>query len=193
VPAGGSWTATFSVSPPDGAPAGTASLSAAVSYLSDGVHRMSTVVDVRVSCAATPTRPVAVTFVDSEETIGEDGRAVNAIDGNPATFWHTEWSQREPRPPHEIQLDLGAQKSVCAITYLPRAAGNGWFLDYEFYLSTDGTNWGQPVAKGTFAKTPEVKWVPIPATTARYLRAVQLTEANGNPWATAAEISVDAK
>jgi hexosaminidase len=173
---GASWTATFTVSPPDGSPAGTASLGAVATYQSGGGHTMSTTTGVRVSCAATPTRPVAVTYVDS-----------------PATFWHTEWSQREPRPPHEIQLDLGAERSVCAITYVPRAAGNGWFGDYEFYLSTDGQNWGQPVAKGRFATTVETKWVPIPATTGRYLRAVELTEANGNPWATAAEISVDAR
>ncbi len=190
---GGSWTATFAVSPPDAAPAGTAQLGATASYQSGGDHTMSASTGVRVSCAATPTRPVAVTYVDSQETAGEDGRAVNAIDGNPATFWHTEWSLHEPRPPHEIQLDLGAQRSVCAITYVPRAAGNGWFGDYEFYLSTDGQNWGQPVAKGRFPATAETKWVPIAATNARYLRAVELNEVNGNPWATAAEISVDAR
>jgi hexosaminidase len=137
---------------------------------------------------------VAVKFVDSEETAGEDGRAVNAIDGNPATFWHTEWSARQPQPPHEIQLDLGSTKSVCAVTYLTRQnATNGRIADYELYLSTDGVSWGQPVSKGTFGNSPDAKWVPVAATSARYVRLVQLSEASGNPFGTAAEITVDAK
>ena len=49
------------------------------------------------------------------------------------------------------------------------------------------------MAKGTFANSPDTKWVPIAATTARYLRLVQLSEASGNPFGTAAEITVDAK
>lgn len=193
VAAGASWSASFAVTPPASVPAGTASVGARVSYRSNVQHSVAVTAGVRVSCAEVATTPAAVTYVDSEETAGEDGRAVNAIDGNPATFWHTEWSASEPRPPHEIQLDLGAQRSVCAVTYLPRQnASNGRFGDYEIYLSTDGTTWGQPVAKGTFANTPEAKWVPFATTSARYLRLVELTEVAGSPWGTAAEITADA-
>src|SRR5262245_25038065 len=45
-----------------------------------------------------PTLPVdnipqlRVVSVDSQELVGENGAATNAIDGNPATFWHTEWA-----------------------------------------------------------------------------------------------------
>ncbi|MGH3370720.1 MAG: discoidin domain-containing protein, partial [Nocardioidaceae bacterium] len=195
IAAGGTWTAAFTATPPAEAPAGAAALGAVATFTQGGTnHRLETTAGVRLSCADNATSPAAVTYVDSEETAGENGRATNTIDGDPATFWHTEWSAREPRPPHEIQFDLGATKSVCAVTYLPRqGTTNGRFADYEIYLSTDGTNWGQPVSKGKFANTPEAKWVPIAATSARYLRVVQLTEANGNPWATAAEITIDAK
>ncbi len=195
IAAGGSWTATFTATPPAEASAGTAALGAVATFRQDRAeHRLATTAGVRLSCATEGSSPTAVTFVDSEETAGENGRATNAIDGNPATFWHTEWSASQPAPPHEIQLDLGSSKSVCAVTYLTRQnATNGRIADYEIYLSADGTNWGQPVSKGTFANSPEAKWVPIAATTARYLRLVQLSEASGNPFGTAAEITVDAK
>ncbi|GAB2598797.1 family 20 glycosylhydrolase [Kribbella endophytica] len=195
IQAGGSFTATFTATPPADAPAGTAALGATTSYRQSGAkHRLSTTAGVRLSCVPAATSPVAVKFVDSEETAGEDGRAVNAIDGNPATFWHTEWSARQPQPPHEIQLDLGSAKSVCAVTYLTRQNGtNGRIADYEIYLSTDGVSWGQPASKGTFGNSPDAKWVPVAATTARYVRLVQLSEASGNPFGTAAEITVDAK
>ena len=38
-----------------------------------------------------PQDQMSVIYVDSEETIKEDGRGVNVIDGNPNTYWHTEW------------------------------------------------------------------------------------------------------
>ncbi|WP_432942110.1 family 20 glycosylhydrolase [Kribbella sp. CA-253562] len=195
IAAGGSFTATFTATPPAEAPSGTAALGAITSYRqSGGTHRLSTTAGVRLSCAPEAISPVAVKFVDSEETAGEDGRAVNAIDGNPATFWHTEWSASQPQPPHEIQLDLGSTKSVCAVTYLTRQnATNGRIADFELYLSTDGVSWGQPVSKGTFGNSPDAKWVPVAATSARYVRLVQLSEASGNPFGTAAEITVDAK
>jgi alpha-glucosidase (family GH31 glycosyl hydrolase) len=149
---------------------------------------------VRVTCAPSPSSPTAVTYVDSEETAGEDGAAVNAIDGDPATIWHTEWSAAVPPPPHEIQLDLGAQRDVCAFRYLPRSnAGNGTVADYAVYVSSDGTSWGEPVATGTFARGAAEKWVPFPSTSARYVRFVALSEINGGPWTSAAELSVDAR
>ena len=40
-----------------------------------------------------PQQQMRVVSVDSQELIGQNGAATNAIDGNPATFWHTEWSQ----------------------------------------------------------------------------------------------------
>jgi F5/8 type C domain/beta-N-acetylglucosaminidase len=149
---------------------------------------------VEVTCAAEPTTPTAVTYVDSEETSGEDGAASNAIDGDPSTIWHTAWSSGNPPHPHEIQLDLGSQRDVCGLRYLPRQTGsNGRVADYEIYLSDDGENWGEPVATGTFSDDSDEQWAPLPETSARYVRFVALNEVNGNPWASAAEISVDAR
>jgi hexosaminidase len=148
----------------------------------------------RVSCATEPTTPVAVVDVSSEETVGEDGAAANAIDGDPATIWHTEWSQATPSHPHQISVDLGAPMEVCAFRYLPRQTGtlNGSVADFEVYLSTDGENWGDPVAAGTFAADRDEKWVPLTRAGARYVRFVALSEVNSGPWTSAAEVAVDA-
>jgi hexosaminidase len=148
----------------------------------------------RLTCAETPTSPAAVSFVDSEETAGEDGAAVNAIDGNPGTIWHTQWQGGSPEHPHEIQLDLGQVMDVCALHYLPRQDSNlnGTVADYEIYLSEDGESWGDPVASGTFAAGSDEKWVPFAGTSARYVRVVARSEVNGGPWTSAAELSLDA-
>ena len=54
--------------------------------------------------------------------------------------------------PHEIRIDLGASYNLTAFQYLPRQDGsaNGWIKDYEFYVSTDGVNWGSAVIRGNF-------------------------------------------
>src|SRR6516225_7977560 len=47
-----------------------------------------------------------VVKVDSEETSGEDGKGANAVDGDPETFWHTQWQDGNPGLPHEIVIEL---------------------------------------------------------------------------------------
>ena len=148
---------------------------------------------VQATCALTPTRPMAAT-ADSQETTGENAPVSNAIDGNPSTFWHTQWSGGAPPPPHHVTMDLGAQRSVCAVRYLPRQdSTNGQIGDYEVYTSTDGATWGEPVADGRLGEGIGEKWIPFAQKEARYVKLVALTELHGNPWTTAAEVSVDAR
>ncbi|MEU7556141.1 TIM-barrel domain-containing protein [Streptomyces sp. NPDC044571] len=131
---------------------------------------------------------------DSQETAAENGAAVGAFDGNPASHWHTAWSSTTPAPlPHEIQIDLGARYAVDGLGYLPRQDGgvNGRIGGYEVYVSDTTTDWGAPVATGTFADTPAAKTVSTAAKTGRYLRLKALTEAGGRgPWSSAAEITL---
>lgn len=160
--------------------------------------------DVRAAGATLPTpqpisggsdQPISkagwtVRFVDSQETSGENGAAVNAIDGNTGTIWHTAWSAGNAPLPHEIQIDMGTSHSVSALSYLPRqgTAVNGGIARYEVYVITDGTTWGTPVATGTFDSSKTEKIVRFPAKSGRYLRLRALSEINGNQWTSAAEI-----
>ena len=131
-------------------------------------------------------------YVDSEETVGENGVAENAFDGSSGTFWHTQWKGVSPPPPHEIQIDLGGNYTIDGFRYLPRQDGgvNGTIRNYEFYVSGDGTNWGSPVASGAFANTTAEKEILFSAKGGRYVRLRALSEVNGNPWTSVAELKV---
>ena len=127
--------------------------------------------------------------VDSEELVGENGAAVNAFDGNPGTFWHTQWSSGSSSHPHEIIIDLGEQQAVSGFEYLPRQDGgiNGRIANFKFYGSTDGVNWGYQLAEGTFADTDQDQQVVFDGT--RYILLVANSEVNGNPLTSVAELT----
>jgi beta-galactosidase len=79
-----------------------------------------------------------IAYVDSEERSGEDGSAENAINGQTADFWHTEWKDSSPNHPHRLVLDLGRSQSVCGFRYVPRQGnGNGRIKDYRIYVGDD--------------------------------------------------------
>ena len=100
--------------------------------------------------------------VDSEELVGEDGSAFNAIDGDPATHWHTEWDAAEPVHPHHITLKLNQGRELSALRYLPRQTGgwNGRIADYRVQVSADGSSWTQ-VSSGTFVDSADEQTAPF--------------------------------
>jgi beta-galactosidase len=76
-----------------------------------------------------------VAYVDSEERAKEDGTAENAIDGQTANFWHTEWSDQKPNHPHRLILDLGQSREIGGFRYTPRQGqGGGRIKDYKVYV-----------------------------------------------------------
>jgi endo-alpha-N-acetylgalactosaminidase len=149
--------------------------------------------EINVGVARLAQATMTVRFVDSQETLNYNGVAANVLDGNPATIWHTRYSGGSTGFPHEIQLDLGANRTVSCLDYLGRQDGyqNGWIAGYEVYTSTDGTNWGTAAATGSWAATGAEKRACFTARTARYVRLRALTDVGGNPWASAAELNVE--
>jgi beta-galactosidase len=78
-----------------------------------------------------------VAYVDSEEREREDGTAENAIDGQAANFWHTQWGNASPPYPHRLVLDLGQTRAVGGFEYLPRQGADGVtgrIKDYRIYV-----------------------------------------------------------
>jgi hypothetical protein len=149
----------------------------------------ATVAELKVG-VVTSAAPVTLRSVDSEETGVAGVRAAMAVDGDPNTFWHTQYTGGIVAPmPHEIQLDLGASYPVADLYYLPRQEHqNGRIANYQVYVSTDGTNWGTAVATGTFPNSTAQQVVRFPATIGRYLRLRALSEVGGGPWTTVAEL-----
>jgi alpha-L-fucosidase len=135
-----------------------------------------------------------VVSVDSEETTRGNNAAINAIDGNPATFWHTSWDQ-DLTLPHSITVDMGAAHRIAGFTYLPRQDGmpNGIVEKYRFETSTDGVTWTTDVESGMFANirnNPSLQQVTFSPVDARYFRFTSLQTVNKDGWTCAAEISV---
>ncbi len=139
--------------------------------------------------AEIPTSQWKKIYVDSEHS----GRpAENAWDGDINTFWHTEWYPNDPPHPHEVQVDMSDTFNIHKFVCVPRQdSQNGRIAEYKLYFSNDKDNWGDPVSTGTWENTaaPQVINFPSPVS-ARYFRLVALSEVNGNPWTSVAEISL---
>ncbi len=136
-----------------------------------------------------PQSELSVHYYDSAQP-GGDSAPENVLDGDGSTIWHTVWGDGDP-PPHEIQLDLGTEYVVGAVKYLPRQVGsNGRIADYEIYISLDDSDWGEPVATGTWSNSPAEQVAIFPASEGRYLRLQALSEVNGGPWTSIAELNV---
>ena len=127
-----------------------------------------------------------------EETVGEDGRAVNVLDGNASTIWHSRWSGTAAPLPHSITIDMHATRAVSGLSYLPRSgSANGRIGRYEVHASTDGVTWGAALATGTWADDAVQKTATFASVQARYVRLRALTEVgNRGPWTSAAELNL---
>ena len=130
--------------------------------------------------------------VDSEETNSQDGYGENVVDGNPNTYWHTQWHGNSPGLPHEMIIELIPPAVIKGFSYLPRQdeSDHGTIKAYEFYVSDDGRNFGQPVKKGAFEPGKEEKIEPFEPVKCRLIKLKAISEINGLPWTSAAEIRV---
>ncbi len=145
-----------------------------------------------VSAATIPQTDWQLKYADSQELVGENGVAINAFDGDPATIWHTEWKLQKTPLPHEIQIDLGAVYSLDGFRYLPRQDGgvNGTIIQYQFYVSLDGNTWGVPVKAGALASDLSQKEVLFPTVTGRFVRLVALKEIANKEFTSMAELNL---
>lgn len=153
--------------------------------------------------SARPEQPAASTTVGVLCATATSAQSSNpaslAIDGNPATIWHTSWNPYQPLP-QSITLILDREYTVNGITYLPRQDGfpNGNILTYNIYATTDGQNWTL-ITSGSWADDASLKTATFPATAATELRleatsgdGAEATEPGHYPGglASAAEITV---
>jgi len=145
-----------------GIAAGTYSLTAKATY-ADATTSTSPAVSytVKSSTHGTPMSQTAwsLKYVSSWRwaDIGYGGGTA-AFDGSPYTGWVTDNNSEPPNDyPHEIQINLGATYTIGGFLFTPVQDHGGWGTpkDYEFYVSSDGNNWGSPVASGTWTYAPD--------------------------------------
>ena len=134
-----------------------------------------------------------VVSYDSQQ--GGNERAENAIDDNPSTIWHTQYSPSKPSCPHEIVIDMGKTYRVSAFIYQGRSDGsNGRVLDYEVYFSNSPKVFGAPAASGTLQNASMQQTVAVPSKPeARYMRFVIYRVVDNQDFASAAEIGIEAE
>ncbi|KAF5672771.1 galactose oxidase precursor [Fusarium heterosporum] len=156
------------------------------------LHKRDHVLSLR---AAAPLNSVAIDrakWIVTCDSVHEGDECKNAIDGNGDTFWHTQWESSEPPPPHTITVDLRKVYNVNGVSMLPRQddSPNGYIAQHQVFLSKDNKTWGSPIAYGNWYDDRTVKYANFDTTPARYVRLVAITEVNGNPWTSIAELNV---
>lgn len=142
-----------------------------------------------------------ILYVDSEELTGEgadNGHAYHCLDGDSTTFWHTQWQNATPNYPHEIWIDLGETHNINGFSCLTRGNNtrNGRINQFEFYVTSDTSDWGTPQCMGTLS-------YPFPnsgvqqsaeaffgAVEGRYVRLVGLNSVAGDIYTMIAELNV---
>lgn len=133
-----------------------------------------------------------VASASDEEVGGENGRAINVLDGDATTIWHSRWTPDPPAPlPHTLSIDMGGTNKVSGLRYLPRADQlNGRIGAYSISVSLNAIDW-TPVTNGVWADTGDEKTVVFPAVSSRYVQLTASTEAgNRGPFSSAAEINI---
>ena len=116
----------------------------------------------------------------------------NAIDGDRATHWHTQWKDARPGHPHEIVIDLGQPRQIVGFRYQPRTDGgvNGTIRKYELFVSDHPGSFGPAVARGEFERATAEQEVLFSETSGRYVCLRSSSEINGQPFACVAELTL---
>lgn len=118
--------------------------------------------------------------------------AGNVLDGDPATLWHTSWSEPIPAFPHSIELAFEKPVTCKGITVLPRQDDNhnGWIKDYEVLVTAGQDRW-ELAAKGRFTADSALKSISFKRPEeVRGIRVIALSgHANGS-WASIAELGL---
>ncbi|MCQ6569529.1 M60 family metallopeptidase, partial [Bacillus mycoides] len=145
---------------------------------------------------ATDSKPVKPLAVLSKKTMkisanseeSSDELASNAIDGNPDTIWHSQWSEQNQYP-YNLMLEMDETRNITQVAYLPRQNGsdNGHILNYNIYTSVDGLTY-EKVSSGTWENNSDKKTATFAPVSAKYVK-VEVTDGK-NGYASAAEIDI---
>ncbi|MEO6473474.1 discoidin domain-containing protein, partial [Luteolibacter sp.] len=126
------------------------------------------------------------------QIVGANDNSPYAIlDGNPTTSWK---QGKGKSMPVDLVIDLGSEKTLAGFKYFPDQGmwGPGIISNYEFYVSSDNTDWKQ-VDKGEFSNIKNNRvWQTkqfAPAT-GRYIKLRALRNTDGNNDVGYAEVDV---
>ena len=110
----------------------------------------------------------------STQASGQGRPAINAIDANLNTSWHSDWNGNDPNK--FIVFKFDEIKNLTALEYFPAPGGNGKILSAQILVSLDGEEWTEVVSgtNWTYANTNDVstKVVDFDPVKALYVKVV---------------------
>lgn len=102
-----------------------------------------------------PITHLSVHEVSSQQENTGEG-AVNALDGNANTIWHTAYNGADSQ--HHMSIKLDRTIYLSALQYVPRNdSSNGRAKNVEVYVSMDGTSWDLAGTATDWANNGETK------------------------------------
>ena len=114
------------------------------------------------------------------------------LDGSADTLWHTAYGETTPAHPHHVTIDLGEELILEGFVQTARAnLHNGAIKGFEAWTSLDNETWHR-AATGDFAYDggPQAAVAFDEPVRARYFRLAALSEWQGGPWASSAELAL---
>lgn len=138
--------------------------------------------------AAPQKRAKAVLLAASSQQPGEEASKI--LDGNPDSFWHSNYGLTVANYPHQLDFDLLDAVKLKGFTLLPRQDGNanGRIKKYELAVSADRKTW-TTVKTGAFANNAAQQVVKFDKpVSARFVRFTAVSSQDKQDFASAAEI-----
>ncbi len=143
-----------------------------------------------------PTDKITASAGSEQLSSANEGPARFALDGDWATWWHTNWSTLPPREDLWIQFELEQPTKLEALRYLPRSgtAQNGFITKYKVEVKTGEEDAWREVATGEWERDGTQKWYLAPFDEVVEAKAVRLTgletygDTGNNKFASAAEV-----
>ena len=114
-----------------------------------------------------------------------------AIDGDPSTHYHSNWSLSNANP-QSMYFNLGGLYMIDKVTYLPRqdssSGGNGNVTKYNLYTSLDGTTYTKVIDGGVNDRNNTLKTFTFDPVLASYVKFESVESTGG--FMSAAEVSI---
>ena len=132
--------------------------------------------------------PVVVACSSAEP--GE-GSAEHLVDGDPSTYWHSQYGVTLTKYPHSVTIDLGRTVEGIAAVFQQRHYGaNGNIKDFKFEVSKDGKAWQRVLESKLRGGPGEQKFAFKDSIQFRFWRFTGLNEHGGNEFASLAEVTI---
>lgn len=106
-----------------------------------------------------------VVSFSSEEAQGEgtNGRAAQIIDGDDATYWHSQWMSASATYPHTFVVDMQQVQPVNGFQFTTSGGTNRRMKIVELYASNDNSNW-HPIYKTDAAPDKDKYYLQLDST-----------------------------